>query len=604
MKSVLRMTFGLAAALAVLWGVWQWFFCRFYVGPDQMAIITAKIGEPLPPGQILAKDGQKGVREDVLGEGRYFLNPYLYERSIMPVIRITPGKVGMVTSKVGEPLPQGEFLADAGQRGVWRRVLGPGKYRLNPVGYTVEIVDAISIPIGYVGVVTSLSGESAPEGEFAGPGQKGIRKDIIQPGIYYANPKQYKIDVLEIGVNQVSLLGKTGGEVLTKSIQLDADRQQGGFNAMAQDLLIQQQARREEYAEKSAIFKAPSALRSRVAGQQEAAAAPGRKLADTDRDKPQDMPMAANIFTLNQFVTFPSRDGFEVSLDMTVEFEILPQKLAGIFRAYGDLPAVVEKALMPQILSISRLKGSAYKVTEFIMGEGREKFQIDLTEALARVLGERGINVHNALIRHVNVPPDILAPIRDASVAIEEDLTNKEKQNTARKQAELNTELSLIEQRGQQVQQETVKMAAEIRASQDREVARIGAETRKTVAEIESRTAKLRADKTVILGEAQAEAVKLVEGERARGYGLKTGAFGDPQAYTMWEFARTLNPDIRIQVMYAGPGTLWTDLERASFGELGGASILQDRSAPAPAVRRPLPAPTPVPRPAPAPGGS
>ena len=36
---------------------------------------------------------------------------------------IPPGKIGVVTSKVGKELPEGEFLADAGQKGIWRTVL-------------------------------------------------------------------------------------------------------------------------------------------------------------------------------------------------------------------------------------------------------------------------------------------------------------------------------------------------------------------------------------------------------------------------------------------------------------------------------------------------
>lgn len=586
MKSMTQAIAVVAVLIAGLVGVWEWFFCRFYVGPGEVAVITAKSGDPLPPGQILAKSNQKGIREDVLGEGRYFLNPFLYEHKIVDAIRILPGKVGVVTSKVGDPLPQGEFLADPGQKGIWRRVLGPGNYRLNPYAVDVDIVDAVSIPVGYVGVVTSLAGKPAAEGEFAGPDEKGIRKDILQPGIYYANPKQFKIDVLEIGVNQVSLLGRTGGEVLTKTIQFADDKQQGGFNALAQNMLIQQQAQREDYVEKSSIFKGlTSSMRARAASpQSRAPARPGQSQANSAQEaQSQPNPTVQNTFTLNQFVTFPSRDGFEVSLDMTVEFELLPEKLSGIFRAYGDLPAVVEKALMPQILSISRLKGSAYKVTEFIVGEGREKFQIDLTDALAKALGDRGINVHNALIRHVNVPPDILAPIRDASIAIEQDLTNKEKQNTAKKQADLNTETSLIEQRGAQTVQETLKLTGEIMAAQEREVAQIGAETRKTVAEIESRTAAMLAEKTITLGQAAAESVRLVEGERARGYQIKTAAFGDAEAFTLWEFASGLNPGLNVQVIHAGEGTLWTDLTKASLGELGGAKILSGRP-PAPAA--------------------
>ena len=208
--------------------LWQWGFCRFYVGPDQMAVITAKTGEALPPGQILAKKGQKGIQEDVLGEGRHFLNPIsVRTRDPCRWSMIPPGKVGMVTSKVGEELPEGEFLAERGQKGIWRGA-GAGQVPPEPVGYQIDIVDAISIPIGYAGVVTSLSGEQAPAGEFAGPDQKGVRKRYAPAGLYYVNPREYKVDVLEIGVNQVSLLGKGGGAVITKGLIDVPERGDGG----------------------------------------------------------------------------------------------------------------------------------------------------------------------------------------------------------------------------------------------------------------------------------------------------------------------------------------------------------------------------------------
>jgi hypothetical protein len=87
----------------------------------------------------------------------------------VPAQVIPAGKVGIVTAKVGEELPEGVFIADEGQKGIRRGVLGPGKYRLNPYGYNVDVVDAISIPIGYVGVITSLSGTSRRTVRSPGP---------------------------------------------------------------------------------------------------------------------------------------------------------------------------------------------------------------------------------------------------------------------------------------------------------------------------------------------------------------------------------------------------------------------------------------------------
>ncbi len=458
MKKAIVLIAVVVLVLGLPWFVWQWGFCRFYVGPNEMAVITAKVGTELPPGEILAQKGQQGIQEDVLGEGRHFLNPISYQHEIVDATLIPPGKVGLVTSKVGEELPEGEFLANPGQKGIWRNVLGPGKYRLNPHGYNLEIVDAISVPIGYVGVVTSLSGEQAPEGEFAKLGQKGIRADILQPGLYYVNARQYKVDVLEIGVNQVSLLGKGGAAVITKAQIVTQNR---AMDELEGKVLKDQREKRESYLSniRSALQRpspeAPEVDMARMEMPEKAGIAGARKRADQQ---------IAATFVLNQYVEFPSRDGFEISLDMTVEFELLPDSIAWVYRSYGDLPAAVDKVIMPQILSISRLKGSGYGARDFIVGEGREKFQNDLTEALAKTLAEKRIIIHNALIRHVNVPMQILEPIQQASIAQEQDLTNKERQNTAKKMAELNTGISLIEQRSQQVAQETEKIKAEVKA--------------------------------------------------------------------------------------------------------------------------------------------
>lgn len=578
MKQIIKIVVTAAAVVIVCWVIWQWFFCRFYVPVNCMAVITAKIGKPLPPGQILAQQGQKGIQEDVLGEGRHFLNPVLYDREIVPVTIIPPAKVGLVTSKVGADLPPGEFLANQGQKGIGRSVLGPGKYRLNSYGYKIDVIDAVSIPVGYIGVVTSLSGEKAADGQFARDNQKGVRRDILQPGLYYINPKEYTVDILEVGLNQVSLLGEKGSEIVTKR---RIATQNKATDALQSNVLMEQRQKREEYLERSQV--AASSLDVRKHDKKMAAGAPGGKMsAPVAPLKPKTQDSAAT-FALSQFVEFPSRDGFDISLDMTVEFELLPESIASVFKTYGDLPAVVDKIILPQILSVSRLKGSAYRAKDFIVGEGREKFQNDLTESLAAILKERNIIIHEALIRHVSVPIEILDPIQQSSIAVEQDLTNKEMQNTARKQAELNTELGMIEQKQGQVMQETEKLKAEIKADQDKQVAETRAQALKTVAEIEKQTASVRAEKTRKLGEAEAKIVQMVEGEKAKGQILKAQAFNDPVAYSLWEFASRLNDDIDLTILHAGDGTLWTDLEKARLGDLGGAVSIQKSASKPPA---------------------
>jgi len=580
-----------AAALFVLGSfAFVWVFCRVYVGPGEMAIVTSKTGDELPPGAILAEPGQKGVQRIPLGEGRHFLNPVTHDWRIVAAITIPAGSVGVVTSKNGRELAPGEILApDRDSKGVWKDVLGPGRYRLNPEGYDVKVMSAINIPIGYVGVVTSQTGKPAASGSFAGPGEKGVMEKVLQPGLYYVNPRAYQVDVVEIGMNQVSIVGKSGTVVLTKAQSQSAN----GLDELQRMTLQKQVQKRAEYVTQNAdlgIVDEDSARNFSNLSLNSLSRAPvARKVAgDWSDGKTRGAPAAAAYeasapaparvgasqsqlandsvaFGMNQFVQFPSSDGFAIMLDMTVEFELMPEKISKIFMLYGDLPAVVSKIIMPQILSISRMKGSDYKAREFIDGEGRQKFQEEMTAELVRVLGEKHILVRNAIVRHVEVPEEILAPIQSAAVAKEQDLTNKTQQNTEKRRAELNTEVAKVDQLKREVEQETAKLVATVAAEMRKDVAEITAETKLKAAEIDLECAKIQAKITETRGSAEVKAKLLVENEEALGIKRRASAFKDPSLWADLVFADALNPAVNIRVIHSGEGTLWTDLKGASL---------------------------------------
>ncbi len=567
-----------------------WTCCRVYVGPGEMAIVTSKTGDELPPGAILAEPGQKGVQRIPLGEGRHFLNPVTHDWRIVAAITIPAGSVGVVTSKNGRELAPGEILApDRDSKGVWKDVLGPGRYRLNPEGYDVKVMSAINIPIGYVGVVTSQTGKPAAAGSFAGPGEKGVMEKVLQPGLYYVNPRAYQVDVVEIGMNQVSIVGKSGTVVLTKAQSQSAN----GLDELQRMTLQKQVQKRAEYVTQNAdlgivdedsarnfsnyaqstlgsLSRAPVARKVAAAGWsdrkmkvREEAAMPAQQRANASQSQ---LPANDSVaFGMNQFVQFPSSDGFAIMLDMTVEFELMPEKISKIFMLYGDLPAVVSKIIMPQILSISRMKGSDYKAREFIDGEGRQKFQEEMTAELVRVLGEKHILVRNAIVRHVEVPEEILAPIQSAAVAKEQDLTNKTQQDTEKRRAELNTEIAKVDQLKREVEQETAKLVATVAAEMKKDVAEINAETKLKAAEIDLECAKIQAKITETRGSAEVKAKFLVENEEALGIKRRASAFKDTSLWADLTFADALNPAVNIRVIHSGEGTLWTDLKGASL---------------------------------------
>ena len=576
----------LIGALSVVVGIlaaivlgWVWCCCRFYVPAGHMAIVTAKTGDPLPPGAILAEDGQKGVRREPLAEGRHFLNPITHDWRIVPITRIPAGSVGLVTSKNGKELPSGEILApDHDSKGVWKDVLGPGSYRLNPEGYTVDVLNAINIPIGYVGVVTSQTGKPAAAGLFAGPGEKGVLEKVLQPGLYYVNPRAYQVDVVEIGMNQVSIVGKSGTVVLTKAQSQSAN----GLGDLQRQTLAKQVQKRAEYVTNNADLGivdedsarnfsnfSLSSLASPATELQRGANAAAKAKAKVQMNgsvPAQSLPASDSVaFGMNQFVQFPSSDGFAIMLDMTVEFELMPENISKIFMLYGDLPAVVSKILMPQSLSISRMKGSDYKARDFIDGEGRQKFQQEMTEELVRVMKEKSIVVRNAIVRHVEVPGEILEPIQSAAIAKEQDLTNVTAQETEKRRAELNTETAKVDQLRREVEQETAKLVATIAAETKKDVAGIAADAKLAVAKIDLDCAKIQAQIIETKGAADVQARFAVESEEARGKQRIAGAFKDRSLWADLKFAEALNPGLSIRVLHAGEGTLWTDLKGSAL---------------------------------------
>ncbi|HLP78316.1 MAG TPA: hypothetical protein VK327_15530, partial [Candidatus Paceibacterota bacterium] len=100
-------------------------------------------------------------------------------------------------------------------------------------------------------------------------------------------------------------------------------------------------------------------------------------------------------------------------------------------------------------------------------------------------------------------------------------------------------------------------------AEQQKEVNQIAAEARLKVAELARQTAIIRADTKRKLGGAEAAVVEMKGKAEGEGYALQVAAAGTPADYSAMQFAKQLPEKIRLSLIYAGAGTLWTDLEKA-----------------------------------------
>ena len=208
-------------ALGIL-PVFIWFFCRIEPGADQIAVLIHKTGTNLADGEIIATSpDQKGIQLDVLPAGRYFKNPYTWGWEIKRVTDIPAGQLGVITRLYGAELPPGQIIAGEGTKGIIPEILRPGKYFINPYAQHVEVYDAISIRPGHVGVMISLIGSDVLYSDLPAEerntmlvkdGIKGVKSQVLDPGTYYLNP--YMVDVVEVNL-QSQRYGMSGDDSIS-----------------------------------------------------------------------------------------------------------------------------------------------------------------------------------------------------------------------------------------------------------------------------------------------------------------------------------------------------------------------------------------------------
>lgn len=312
-------------------------------------------GGSLPQGRIIAVNGENGPQARILTPGLHMepLINVLYDVDVSkPEIAIPQGKVGILTARDGAALRSGQafgdpfskdlgnnmldaevFLKNGGQRGPQASVLTPGRYRLNRYLWDVDIVDAVEVPAGYVGVVKSnvhsaidfgtlksdkpekcdpilSAAEAKSEQHIEAPivpvGCIGVWQKALQPGKYYLNATAFKI----IDVDTRAQVWIYAGGYTRAQIALTVD---------AKGDIVQQR---------------------------------------TETEVPVDEDNADQA-------VFLKMEGWDVPLELRVVAQVAPGDAACVIAGVGSLKQVEDRVLTPSIRAITRdVAGGTYEVTE------------------------------------------------------------------------------------------------------------------------------------------------------------------------------------------------------------------------------------------------
>lgn len=265
-----------ALAPGLYWGMWPWQYSISMapftiIEQGKLGLVKAKDGTSMDTGRVLGKpvacdkfqdaaaflenNGQRGPQAAFLTPGSYRINNFLFEVEMVPITQIHENKVGIVTTLDGEPLDKGEiagssvtghknfqdpitFINAGGRKGLQEDVILAGTYYLNPWFVTVEQVDMMHIPIGFVGVVNSFvgpegkdtSGLAFKHGNIVAKNEKGVWNDPLDPGKHPVNIYTHAVEVVpttNIVLNWAN--SRTESHELDKNLCTISVRSKDGF---------------------------------------------------------------------------------------------------------------------------------------------------------------------------------------------------------------------------------------------------------------------------------------------------------------------------------------------------------------------------------------
>lgn len=430
----------------------------------QVGIVTQKIGNQPPKGTVLVEAGSgfKGIQKDIWQPGEYYVNPMEKSLEVADAILIHPGQVGIVTKKIGELPPSGTILVGAEDtyRGIQRKTLQPGMYYFNPYEKKVEIVNAIRIKDGHVGVKIAKTGkDKAVDSLFAEPGQRGILRKTMSPGLYYIN--EYEYDVVIVDVRQ-------------QKYEMTFIKNQGDTSS-------------------------------------------------------------------SDSIKFLSDDGFEIEIDLTVLYQIVPNDAPYMVATVGrDVQAVCTKIIRPTARSYGRILGSKNKGEEFVHGKTREEYQNKLRASLTKKCLESRVKINQALVRHFEVPKKLRSPITKKVIARKLMEQYEQEQKTQEANAELARNKQLVVQKRKKVEAETTKITDTIQAEKERAVEEILMAKKKFEAQGDAEKVRINAKAEWDAAEFKAKGIKAVKFAEADGQRKLVDAWGGSQFIVANNMAKIL----------------------------------------------------------------
>jgi regulator of protease activity HflC (stomatin/prohibitin superfamily) len=434
--------------------------------------------------------------------------------------------MGVQTAWFGQD-PKPGFLAESGERGLRKGLLGPGRHYVDRFwGNDVRVYPWPVIPDGKVGVLIRLYGDRSQSIESKTPSQRGIVREPLPNGPHMINA------IVRDGVT-----GTPIGERDPKRLDYDSivevfDPVQVPPGYIGIHTVVNGEAADEANT---------LVVEDGKQGVQKTPLTEGKYFLNPYFDRVAILSTLAARYSLSdgENLSILSKDGFRVNLSGMIEArldrEAAPKTFVLLNEGKNDgqdgLSArldeeLLQKVLLPNSVSFMRNIGASKSAVEIAGGSTRAEMQKSFEEALRASSKDQGLIVEQAGITKVTLPSDIASTLQARQIAIQ----NREKLEAQTLQEVekglLEKEKALALQKGELVEQSQANLEVTTEAAKQIASKLAQAETRKEVAEKRLSAAKDLAAATLAEGEAKAAVIRATNEAQSAKWRVGVKAFG------------------------------------------------------------------------------
>jgi uncharacterized membrane protein YqiK len=595
---------GLIILLLVLYKLFFRLFGIIFIPEDKIGLVTKKFvllgsNRELPPGRIIAVNGEAGFQAQTLAPGIYFWKWFWqYDIKLQPLTVIPEGKIGLLVAKDGKELEVGSILArkvecdsyqdaaafirNGGRKGRQTAILTAGTYRINTFLFDVLLYGMTAISENMVGIVTTLDGKPIDEGNIAGRnveghnnfqdgdafltkgGNKGLQPQVILAGSYYLNPwfvqveqvKMTEIPIGHVGV-VISFIGNEGKDLS------GVEFKHGNIVSKGEKGVWAEPFGPGKYPINPYIMKVELVPTTNLVLNWASARSESHQL-----DK--------NLST----ITVRSKDGFPFNLDVSQIIHIPTTEAPKVIARFGNMNNLVSQVLEPTIGNYFRNSAQDADVIAFLVQ--RKERQNAAKEHIGKVLEQYNVFGVDTLIGDIAPPESLMKTLTDRKLAEEQNVTyeTQKKAEVTRQALEKETAIADIQKEIVKADQgvvianriadasvkkaegeaTSVKIQANAEAERLKVISIADAEKTKVLANAEAEKVKAlanaEAEKIAVTGNAEAEKILAIGKSSAESYRLAVTAMGGDN-FTRLKVTEAIGKDkIKIipDVLIAGGG--------------------------------------------------